>query len=229
MLQMPTRPSRFAHSRAAGLFGALTAVAPRCRLTPRSVRAERVRGRTPTCALARAASARRALRSRRRSGRRRRSPGPRGRTVRGARAPLRAGRSRAVGVRSARSGVFAPGLWLGADDLAEPELVLEEFADGLVPEGSGQLLRRVGVDDLDALVEVVRRDEVAVLQRVHPRVLQMPDGTGLADRSPLETDDPRLLADDLRVSTDLPLRRGALLFAHVGGKRELGDVRHDLR
>ena len=85
------------------------------------------------------------------------------------------------------------------------------------------------MDDLDALVEVVRRDEVAVLQRVHPCVLQMPDGTGLADRSPLETDDPRLVADDLRVSTDLPLRRGALLFARVGGKRELGDVRHDLR
>src|SRR5439155_1005943 len=158
MLQMPTRPSRFAHSRAAGLFGALTAVSRR-----RSSSVSCCSKNSPAlnCSTPRRSSAGGGSSQRARTD----SCGaPRGWRL-GGRAALR---SRAVGVRSARSGVFAPCFCFGADDLAEPELVLEEFADGLVPEGSGQLLRRVGVDDLDALVEVVRRDEVAVLQRVHP-------------------------------------------------------------
>ena len=84
--------------------------------------------------------------------------------------------------------------------------------------------------DLDPLVEVVRRDQVTVLQRVHPRVLEVPDRPGLADRSPLETDGAWLFAEELRILSDLAFRGRALFFGHVRGQRELRDIaRHDLR
>src|SRR5688572_6506193 len=55
---------------------------------------------------------------------------------------------------------------LGSDDVAETELVLDELADNVVLERVGEPVRRVGVRDLDSLVEIVRRDEVPLIQCV---------------------------------------------------------------
>ena len=112
---------------------------------------------------------------------------------------------------------------LGSDDLAVAELVFHELANKVVVERLREVLRLVGVCDLDALVEIVRRDEVALGEGVKPRVLEMPDGSRLTDRSTDETDDAWFLAEDLRVPADLALRRGAFLRSDIGGKRELRD------
>src|SRR5437899_5038010 len=68
---------------------------------------------------------------------------------------------------------------LGPEELAETELVLHELADGLVRERIRELVGRVRVRDLDALVQVVCRDQVSLGQRIEARVLEMPDRPGL--------------------------------------------------
>src|SRR6266550_4666723 len=50
---------------------------------------------------------------------------------------------------------------LGSDDLAITELVLDELTDERVLEGFGEVVRRLGVGDLDALVQIVARSEAA--------------------------------------------------------------------
>src|SRR5438093_4625681 len=69
----------------------------------------------------------------------------------------------------------------GPEELAAAEVVLDELADDGVVELLGELLKRLGKGDLDALVEVARRDEVALRDLVDARVLVVPDGPGLAE------------------------------------------------
>ena len=79
-------------------------------------------------------------------------------------------------------------------------------------------------------MEVVGRDEVALLERIDARVLQMPDGAGLADLSSGEADDARLLAKDLRVLADLSFGGRALVVGDIRRERELSDfARHGPR
>src|SRR2546423_13243081 len=112
---------------------------------------------------------------------------------------------------------------LGSDDLAVAELVLDELANEIILEGFGKIFGRVGVRDLDALVQIVARGEVALPQGVQARVLEMPDRSRLTDRSTGETDGARLLANDLRVLADLAPSGGAFFFGDIGRQRELGD------
>src|SRR3989475_9891162 len=105
---------------------------------------------------------------------------------------------------------------LGSDDLAVAELVLDEFADEIVVKSLGKLLRRLGVCDLDALMQIVARGQVTLRERVEPRVLEMPDGSRLTDRSTGETDGAGFFADDVRVFADLPLGRRAFFRGDVG-------------
>src|SRR5438477_8168506 len=112
---------------------------------------------------------------------------------------------------------------LGPDDLAVAELVLDELADEVVLERFGKIFRPLGVGDLDSLVEIVGGDQVTLRELVQPRVLKVPDGPRLTDRSTGKTDDARFLPDDLRVLADLALRGGALVLGDVGGQGELGD------
>src|SRR5256712_5163776 len=139
------------------------------------------------------------------------------------------GRCRFGGRAALRARLVGSGV-LGPDDLAEAELVLEELAHSVVVERARQVLGPLGVRDLDPLVQVMGRDEVTLVERVKARVLEVPDRTGLADRSALETNQPRLLGDDLRVRADLALRRCALLFRDICRKREFrGLARHGPR
>src|SRR5205807_4415800 len=112
---------------------------------------------------------------------------------------------------------------LGSDDLAVAELVLYEFADEIVVESLGKILWRLGVSDLDALVQIVARSQVALRQLVQPRVLEMPHGSRLTDRSASETDDAGFFADDRRVLADLPLGRRAFFRGDIGRQWELRD------
>ena len=112
---------------------------------------------------------------------------------------------------------------LGSDDLAVTELFLDELANEIVLEDFRKVVRRLGVGDLDALMQVVSRREVTLGKLIEPRVLKMPDGSGLPDRSTGETDDARLLPEDLRVLADLSLGGSALFLGHVGWQRELRD------
>ena len=112
---------------------------------------------------------------------------------------------------------------LGSDDLAIAQLVFDELANQIVIECFRKLLRRPGVRDLDPLMQVVSRSEIALRKLIEPRVLKVPDGPGLPDRSAGETDDARFLAEDLRVLADLSLRSGALFLGHVCRQRELRD------
>ena len=112
---------------------------------------------------------------------------------------------------------------LGPDDLAVTELVFDELANEIVIECLRKLLRRFGVGDLDALMQVMSRREVTLRQLIEPRVLKVPHGPGLPDRSTGKTDDARFLAEDLRVFADLSLGSGSFFFGHVGRQRELRD------
>jgi hypothetical protein len=113
---------------------------------------------------------------------------------------------------------------LGSDDLSVTELVFDELADEIVLEGFRKVLWRLDVRDLDAFVEIVRRSKVALGQLVQPRVLKMPDWSRLPDRSTGETDDARLLAEDLRVLADLALGCRAFFRGDIGRQRELRDL-----
>src|SRR5438445_9035752 len=62
----------------------------------------------------------------------------------------------------------------GPEEVAVAEVVLDELADDGVLELLGELLERLGEGDLDALVEVARRDEVALGDLVDARVLVVP-------------------------------------------------------
>src|SRR5438034_3484425 len=121
-----------------------------------------------------------------------------------------------------RSRLFGAGV-LGPDDLAEAELVLEELAYKWVLECFREPLRLVGVRDLDPFMKVVSGGEVALGQFVHPRVLEVPDRTRLANELAVETDDLVGLAHDLGVLPDLPLRSGSLFVGYVTGQGALGD------
>ena len=112
---------------------------------------------------------------------------------------------------------------LGPNDLAIAQLVFDELANEIVVECLRKVLRRLGVDHLDALMQVMSRREVTLWKLIKPRVLKVPHGPGLADRSAGETDDARFLAEDLRVLADLSLRSGALFLGHVCRQRELRD------
>src|SRR5437867_5632990 len=112
---------------------------------------------------------------------------------------------------------------LGSDDLAVAQLVLDEFADEIVLKGLGEVLWRLGIRDLDALVQIVSRGEVALRKRIQAGELKMPDGSRLTDRSTGKTDDARFLGQDLRVTTDLAFGCRAFFFGHVGRKGELRD------
>ena len=112
---------------------------------------------------------------------------------------------------------------LGSDDLAIAELFFDELADEVVVEGFGQILGRLGMRDLHAFVKVVSRGKVALRELVQARVLEMPNRSCLTDQGAFETNDARLLADDLRVLADLALGCRAFFFAHIGWERELRD------
>ena len=112
---------------------------------------------------------------------------------------------------------------LGSDDLAVSELFFDELADEVVVEGFGQILGRLGIRDLHALVEIVSCGEVALWELVQPRVLEVPDRPCLADQCAFETDDAWLFADDLAVLADLALGGRALFFCDIGRKWELRD------
>ena len=112
---------------------------------------------------------------------------------------------------------------LGPDDLAVAQLVFDELAHEIVLERLRKVLRRLGVCDLDALMKVMSRRQVTLWKLIEPRVLEMPDRTGLADRSAGETDDARFLAEDLRVLADLALGSGSFFLGDIGRQRELRD------
>ena len=87
-----------------------------------------------------------------------------------------------------RSRLLGAGV-LGADDLPEAQLILEELADERVLERFRQTVRLVRVRDLDAFMKVVRRGKIALGQLVHTRVLEVPDRPGLADDFAFETNE----------------------------------------
>ena len=112
---------------------------------------------------------------------------------------------------------------LGPDDLAVTELVFDELANEIVLEDFRKVVRRLAVGDLDALMQVMSRCEITLWKLIKPRVLKVPHGPCLPDRSTGETDHARLLAEDLRVLADLPLGGGALLLGYIGRQWELRD------
>ncbi len=79
-----------------------------------------------------------------------------------------------------------------------------------------------GERHLHALVEVATRDEKTVRDAIDPRVLEVPDRAGLADRLADEPHAALGLAEDLGVSGDLALRGSALFVGRVVRQRELG-------
>ena len=112
---------------------------------------------------------------------------------------------------------------LGSDDLSVTQLVFDKLADQVVREGFGEILRRVGEGDFDPLVQIVAGGKVPLGQRIEPRVLEMPHGARLTDRSAGETDDARFFADDLRVLANLALGCCAFFLGYIGWEWELGD------
>src|SRR5712691_9135727 len=109
---------------------------------------------------------------------------------------------------------------LGSDDLAEAELVFDELPDELVVEGFRKLLGSLGIRDLDALVQIVSRGEVALRQLVQPRVLKVPDGARLTNELADEADDTRLHVHDPGVLADLALGCRAFFLGHIGRQGE---------
>src|SRR5438094_8193029 len=63
---------------------------------------------------------------------------------------------------------------LGSDDLAIAQLVLDELANQIVLERLGKIIRPLGVDDLDPLVQVMRGDQVTLREPVEPRGFELP-------------------------------------------------------
>jgi len=51
---------------------------------------------------------------------------------------------------------------LGSDDLSVTQLVFDELAHEVVVEGFREILRRLGVRDLDALVQIVASRKLAL-------------------------------------------------------------------
>ena len=112
---------------------------------------------------------------------------------------------------------------LGPDDLAVTELVFDELTNEIVLECLRKLLRRLGVGDLDAFMQVMSGREVTLGKLIEPRVLKMPNGSRLPDRSTGKTDDAWFLAQDLCVFADLAFGCRAFFFGDVGRQLELRD------
>src|SRR5438093_7737028 len=114
----------------------------------------------------------------------------------------------------------------GPEELAAAEVVLDELADDGVVELLGELLKRLGKGDLDALVEVARRDEVALRDLVDARVLVVPDGPGLAECLADEADGLVGVGAKLGVFADLTLCGVALVVRCVVREGELCCFAH---